>query len=62
MKRVILEFNGTEDNFQKAMDAMDDMFDMNDSIFYMIDYDPDSENIHHTEYGDIIMRYEEDDT
>ena len=56
--RVILEFDGDSEDFKMAFDAMDDQFDIGDSIFYQIDYDPNDVGVHTTEYGDIEITIE----
>ena len=58
--KVILECDGTKNRFQDIFTSMDDNFDINDSIFYAMDYDPDIVNIHHTEYGDIKITIEKE--
>lgn len=63
--KVILEFNGSEEDFERAFDSMDDQFNINDSIFWEIDYgdNPDGErgySLHRTEYGDIKITVERD--
>ena len=59
--KVIMEFNGTVKDFQDAMCAMDEEFDLFDSIFYMMDYEPDDDevNVHRTEFGTIQLRVED---
>lgn len=59
--RVILEYDGDTEDFKKAMDSMDDSFDLNDSIFYMLDYEPNSVNVHSTDHGFITLKYEQED-
>lgn len=63
--KVILEFDGSEEDFERAFDSMDDNFNINDSIFYEIDYgsSPDETrdcSIHRTEYGGIRIKVERD--
>ena len=54
--KVILEFDGTPDNFEKAFDAIDDQFDIHDNVFYQIDNEErNTTGIHHTDYGDILI-------
>lgn len=64
--KVILEFNGSEEDFERAFDSMDDEFNINDSIFWEIDYgdNPDEGrgySLHRTEYGDIKITVERDE-
>lgn len=61
--KVILEFDGSEEDFERAFDSMDDNFNINDSIFWEIDYgdNPDEGrgcSIHRTQYGDIRIKVE----
>lgn len=58
--KVILEFDGSEQDFERAFDSKDENFYINDSIFYEIDYGDSSEDraIHRTEYGDIKIKVE----
>ena len=60
--KVILEFDGSEQDFERAFDSKDDNFYINDSIFYEIDYgdstEENSHSIHRTEYGDIRIKVE----
>lgn len=57
--KVILEFNGSEEDFERAFDSMDDQFNINDSIFWEIDYgDGKGAGFHRTEYGDIKIKVE----
>lgn len=62
--KVILEFDGSEQDFERAFDSKDENFYINDSIFYEIDYgDSSGENgrsVHRTEYGDIKIKVERD--
>ena len=63
--KVILEFDGSEEDFERAFDSMDDQFNINDSVFWEIDYgsNPDETrgySLHHTEYGDIKITVERD--
>ena len=64
--KVILEFDGSEEDFERAFDGMDDQFNINDSVFWEIDYggNPDETrgySIHRTEYGDIKITVERDE-
>ena len=61
--KVILEFDGSEEDFERAFDSMDDNFNINDSIFWEIDYgdNPDEgrgHSLHRTQYGDIKIKVE----
>lgn len=60
--KVILEFDGSEQDFERAFDSKDENFYINDSIFYEIDYGDSSEengrSAHRTEYGDIKIKVE----
>lgn len=61
--KVVLEFDGSEEDFERAFDSMDDNFNINDSIFWEIDYgsNPDEirgHSLHRTEYGDIKIKVE----
>lgn len=61
--KVILEFDGSEEDFERAFDSMDDQFNINDSVFWEIDYggNPDETrgcSLHRTEYGDIKITVE----
>lgn len=63
--KVVLEFNGSEEDFERAFDSMDEQFNINDSIFWEIDYgdNPDERrgySLHRTEYGDIKITVERD--
>ena len=64
--KVILEFDGSEQDFERAFDSKDDNFYINDSIFWEIDYHDDSSedtgeySIHRTKYGDIRIKVEKD--
>ena len=60
--KVILEFDGSEEDFERAFDSKDENFYINDSIFYEIDCGDSSEDraIHRTEYGDIKIKVERD--
>lgn len=64
--KVILEFDGSEQDFERAFDSKDDNFYINDSIFWEIDYHDDSledtgeYSIHRTKYGDIRIKVERD--
>lgn len=59
MVRVILEFDGSEEDFERAFDSMDEQFNINDSIFWEIDYGSNSDHsLHRTEYGDIKIKVE----
>ena len=52
--KIILDFDGDSEQFKRAMDAIDDLFYLNDSIFYHMDYGKGDEYaVHHTEFGDI---------
>ena len=55
--KVISEFDGSEEDFKRAFDSMDNNFNINDSVFWEIDYGEDG-SIHHTEYGDIKIKVE----
>ena len=59
--RIILEYDGDVKEFEKAIDSMDDNFGLNDSIFYMLDYEPNSVNTHSTNHGCITLKYEQED-
>lgn len=41
--------------WQNVFTAKDDEFEICDSIFYQMDYDPDKRGIYSTEYGDMII-------
>ncbi len=59
--KVILEFDGSEEDFERAFDSTDDQFNINDSIFWVIDYGVgDGTDLHRTEYGDIKIKVERD--
>lgn len=69
--KVILEFDGSEEDFEHAFDSMDEQFNINDSIFWEIDYGESGRNLsrkesalakslHRTEYGDIKITVERD--
>lgn len=59
--KVILEFDGSEEDFERAFDSMDDQFNINDSIFWEIDYgDGKGAGFHNTEYGNIKITVERD--
>lgn len=56
--KVILEFDGNSEDFERALDSMDENFNINDTIFWLLDYGVEPNKIsgdcvHHTEYGDI---------
>lgn len=61
MKRIILEFNGSREDFQSAIDSNDGAFTLNDNIFYQMDYGCGEIGTHDTEFGYIDIRYEEED-
>lgn len=61
--KVILEFDGSEEDFERAFDSMDDDFNINDSVFWEIDYgtssvEPNESSYHRTKYGDIKITVE----
>lgn len=57
--KVILEFDGSEEDFERAFDSMDDQFNINDSIFWEIDYgDGEGASFHNTEHGNIKITVE----
>lgn len=58
MERIILDFNGTTQDFQNAIDSIDDQFNFIDSLFWEMDYG-EGESHHHTQYGDITIKYME---
>lgn len=69
--KVILEFDGSEEDFERAFDSMDENFNINDSVFWEIDYGESGRNLsrkesalshstHHTEFGDIKIKVERD--
>ena len=56
--KVILEFDGDVQDFERALDSMDENFAINDTIFWLLDYGVEPDEVsgdckHHTEYGDI---------
>ena len=51
--KVTLEFDGKVEDFERAFDAMDDQFNIGDSIFWELDYGDGTDGVHHTEFGDI---------
>lgn len=53
--KVILECKGDREMWQNIFTAKDEEFEICDSIFYEMDYDPDKRGIHRTEYGDMII-------
>lgn len=57
--RVILEFDGDSETFQKALYSMDDKFNIVDSICWQMDYDPQDVGYHMTEHGDIRIAVKE---
>lgn len=61
MLKIIFEFDGDSQSFQKAISSKDkdDEFDFIDSIFWEMDYGK-GESFHSTEYGDITIKYIED--
>lgn len=59
--KVVLEFDGSEEDFERAFDSMDEQFNINDSIFWEIDYgDGEGAGFHNTEYGNIKITVERD--
>ena len=56
--KVILECDGDGKIFEDIFTSIDDNFDINDSIFYAIDYEPNIVNVHHTEFGDMKITIE----
>ena len=57
--RVILECDGDREMFQDIFCAMDDEFNINDNIFYTMDYEPNEKGVHCTKYGTITIKIEE---
>ena len=55
--KVVLEFDGDEENFMRAFDSMDDNFNINDNVFWEICYGEDG-SYHCTEFGDIKIKVE----
>lgn len=58
MLRLTMEWDGDAEDFEKAFDSMDDNFNINDTVFWLLDYGVEPDKIegscvHHTEYGDI---------
>lgn len=56
--KIILDFNGSKEEFKKALDSLDNEFMITDTIFWLLDYGVEPNKIsgdciHHTEYGDI---------
>ena len=58
MIKIILDFDGSISDFQKAFDSTDGSFSINDDIFFVMDYDTNT-GIHHSEYGDIKITFSE---
>lgn len=57
--KVILEFDGSKENFERAFDSLDNYFCINDSVFWAIDYGEGAISTHHTKHGDIKIKVEE---
>ena len=57
--RIIMEFDGSIKDFEEILCEVpeNDNFDLIDSVLYMLDYEPDKENIHHSKYGNIKMTF-----
>jgi len=57
--KVVLEFEGTDleslKNFERALCAKDENFELIDSILWELDYG-EGESIHRTPFGDITIR------
>ena len=53
-----LKFDGDKTQFKKALLEEDDDFDFFDDLFYMLDYEPNEKNYHHSKYGVIEMTLE----
>lgn len=60
MVKVILDFDGTLTDFQRAICAMDDEFDFYDSLFWEMDYGGIG-TTHNTPFGDIGITIESDE-
>ena len=58
--KVILECNGDREVFQNIFTSMDGSFDINDSIFYAVDYNSNMVNVHCTEFGDMKITIEKE--
>lgn len=56
MQRLILEFDGSVRDFQKALCLPDEDFDLLDNIFYLMDYG-NNIDYHSTRYGTIKITY-----
>lgn len=55
--RITLEFDGSHKDFDRALCAMDENFDIVDSILWELDYG-EGESGHKTEYGLITIKQE----
>ena len=60
--RITLEFNGNVKQFEEVLCEIpeNDDFDLIDSILYMLDYEPNIINFHHSKFGNIKMTFEEE--
>lgn len=57
--KIILEFNGGLEDFERALGEKDDNFTLLDSIYWLLDYGEDDEKAkHRTKYGDVIIAKE----
>lgn len=54
--KILLEFDGDERNFSRAVCEMDDNFEFYDSLIWCIDYEEEGgKGMHRTKYGDIKL-------
>lgn len=57
--KLILEFDGELNKFERALSSEDDNFTLLDSIYWLLDYgENDEDSVHRTRYGDIKIRKE----
>ena len=57
MTKIVLEFEGEQADFERAVFEKDEDFDLLDSVVWELDYGEDG-SIHSTRYGDIKIKTE----
>lgn len=54
--KIVLEFNGSDKDFSRAVCEMDNYFEFLDSLIWCIDYEEEKgSSLHSTKYGDIKL-------
>lgn len=54
MRKIILEFEGTDEDFERALCEKDEEFELIDSILWEKDYGGEG-SVHRTKHGDIMI-------